>query len=189
MEERYKNVSKMTFRDIEGNLFVFKWRTIQTWWQRYTKHGIIESSNRKDKGTLRKIVPQDIEAAINLALPLFKNSTPNIAELHRCCIQKGFLRADQIAITTFRKVIKKYDLLQDPTQTTNKLRKAFSKAQSNDMWQVDTMHSNYFYLNGRQNPPVKTFLICFIDDASRVIPHGEFFTQDNTPDDVPERLP
>ena len=181
MEERYKAVSRMTFRDLEGNLFQFKWRTIQTWWQRHKKNGVIESSNRKDRGTLRKVVPQDIEAAINLALPFFKNSTPNIAALHRLCIQKGFLRADQIAITTMRKVIKKYDLLKPETETQNKLRKAFSKAHCNDMWQADTLHGPYLYFNGRSKKPVKTFLICFIDDASRVVTHGEFFTQDDTP--------
>jgi len=181
MEQRYKAVSKMTFRDLDGNLFQFKWRTIQTWWQRYRKFGIVETAPRKDHGTLRKIVPQDIEAAINLALPFFKNSTPNVAALYRLCIQKGFLRPDQIAITTLRKVIKKYDLLKPEEQSNNKLRRAFSKANSNDMWQADTLHGPYLYLNGRLQKPVKTFLIGFIDDASRVIPHAEFFTADDTP--------
>lgn len=181
MEQRYKNVSKMTFRDLDGNLFQFKWRTIQTWWQRYRKFGVVVPSPRKDQGTLRKIVPQDIEAAINLALPFFKNNTPNIAALHRLCIQKGLLRPDQIAITTFRKVIKKYDLLKPEQESNNKLRRAFSKANSNDMWQADTLHGPYLHLNGRLEKPVKTFLICFIDDASRVIPYGEFFTADDTP--------
>lgn len=181
MEQRYKAVSKMTFRDLDGNLFQFKWRTIQTWWQRYRKFGIVETAPRKDHGTLRKIVPQDIEAAINLALPFFKNSTPNVAALYRLCIQKGFLRPDQIAITTLRKVIKKYDLLKPEEQSSNKLRRAFSKANSNDMWQADTLHGPYLYLNGRLQKPVKTFLIGFIDDASRVVPHAEFFTADDTP--------
>ena len=181
MEQRYKAVSKMTFRDLDGNLFQFKWRTIQTWWQRYRKFGIVETAPRKDHGTLRKIVPQDIEAAINLALPFFKNSTPNVAALYRLCIQKGFLRPDQIAITTLRKVIKKYDLLKPEEQSNNKLRRAFSKANSNDMWQADTLHGPYLYLNGRLQKPVKTFLIGFIDDASRVVPHAEFFTADDTP--------
>lgn len=181
MEQRYKAVSKMTFRDLDGNLFQFKWRTIQTWWQRYRKFGIVETAPRKDHGTLRKIVPQDIEAAINLALPFFKNRTPNVAALYRLCIQKGFLRPDQIAITTLRKVIKKYDLLKPEEQSSNKLRRAFSKANSNDMWQADTLHGPYLYLNGRLQKPVKTFLIGFIDDASRVVPHAEFFTADDTP--------
>ena len=181
MEERYKAVSRMTFRDLDGNLFRFKWRTIQTWWHRYRKFGVVESSRRKDRGTLRKVVPQDIEAAINLALPFFKNSTPNIAALHRLCIRKGFLRPDQIGITTLRKVIKKYDLLKPEAESDNKLRRAFSKANSNDMWQADTLHGPYLHLNGTKQKPVKTFLICFIDDASRSVAHGEFFTQDDTP--------
>lgn len=181
MEARYKAVSKMTFRDLDGQLFNFTWRTIQTWFQRYRKYGIAESRPRKDQGTLRKVVPEEIEAAINLALPFFNNKTPNVAALHRLCIQKGFLRPDQIAITSLRRVIKKYDLLKPEAESKNKLRRAFSKTHCNDMWQADTLHGPYLYLNGKQHKPVKTFLICFIDDASRVVPHGEFFTEDDTP--------
>ena len=37
LKARYQTVSEMIFKDLEGNHFQFKWRTIQTWWDRYRK--------------------------------------------------------------------------------------------------------------------------------------------------------
>ena len=58
------------------------------------------------------------------------------------------------------------------------LRHSFSIRFANELWQTDTMYGPAI-----QQPDGawrKTFLIAFIDDASRVIAHGEFFYQDNT---------
>lgn len=46
------------------------------------------------------------------------------------------------------------------------------------MWQADTLHGPYLRIN---NTTTKTYLLCFIDDASRVVPHGAFYTSDSTP--------
>ena len=46
------------------------------------------------------------------------------------------------------------------------------------MWQCDTLVSRYLTIKGER---VKTYLICFIDDASRVVTHGQFYLNDNTP--------
>jgi transposase InsO family protein len=180
LKARYQTVSEMIFKDLEGTHFQFKWRTIQTWWDRYRKHGLIETTLRKDRGAMRKVCPEDLLEAINLALPYFKQQVPNITALYRVCIQKGLLRRDQIASNTFRRAVKKYDLLKPEGEHSSKLRLAFSKAHANDMWQADSLHGPYLHINGRREKPVKTYLICFIDDASRVITHGEFFTEDDT---------
>ena len=56
-------------------------------------------------------------------------------------------------------------------------RLAFAKAHSNELWQADTMFGP-FVDNGKR--PVQTKLICFLDDASRLVCHGEFFFNENT---------
>lgn len=49
---------------------------------------------------------------------------------------------------------------------------------ANELWQADTMYGpSIKQTDGKWR---KTFLIAFIDDASRVITHGEFFYRDNT---------
>jgi hypothetical protein len=50
------------------------------------------------------------------------------------------------------------------------------------MWQLDTMVGPYM-TNGKTSTQAK--LIAFIDDASRVVPHGQFFFSENTDNRVP----
>jgi hypothetical protein len=49
---------------------------------------------------------------------------------------------------------------------------------ANELWQADTMYGPS--IEQADGSWKKTFLIAFIDDASRVITHGEFFYNDNT---------
>jgi hypothetical protein len=62
-------------------------------------------------------------------------------------------------------------LKDDPGE--NKRRLAFSMQYANQLWQADTMFGPH--VGGKQ-----TKLIAFLDDASRVLCHGEFFWDENT---------
>jgi putative transposase len=177
-KERYKAVSQMIFKDEDGNPYQFTWRTIQSWWYHYRKHGITEAPQRADKGATRKVTPEFLLEAIEKVLPSFHGKKVNIAEIYRACIEQGHLRRDQIAPNTFRRHVNHFDLLKPSGDQSPKARRAFAKAHSNDMWQADTLHGPYIHIEGK---PTKTFLIAFIDDASRVIPNGAFYTADSTP--------
>ncbi|NOZ72534.1 MAG: transposase family protein [Chloroflexi bacterium] len=174
---RYKTVSRMIFNDEDGIPRQFTWKTIQTWWYHYREHGITEPKSRVDKDTLRKVVPEELLEAIEKVLSGFHGKKYNITEVYRACIEQGHLRSSQVASSTFRRNVKKFDLLKPVDANTPKPRLAFAKAHANDMWQADTLYGPYIKIEGK---PVQTFLICFIDDASRVIPHGEFYTADTT---------
>ena len=179
-EARYKAVSQIVFKDEEGIPHQFTWRTIQTWWYYYRRHGMSVPLQRADKGTVRKVAPEELLEAIEKVLPFFHGKKYNIAEVYRACIEKGLLRRNQIAPNTFRRHVNTFGLLKSSDElgdARRKVRLAFAKAHANDMWQADTLHGPYIYLKGK---PTKTFLICFIDDASRVVPHGAFYTNDST---------
>ena len=119
--------------------------------------------------------------AICQVLPGFHGKNINATAVYRACIEAGPLAPDQIAATTFRRHVKSFGLLKpDADAAGSKARLAFAKAHANEMWQADTLHGPYLKLAG-QCQPVKTFLICFIDDASRVVPHGQFYAADSTP--------
>ena len=108
-DQRVRNVASMTFLDEEGNQYQFTWRTIQTWHYRYKNHGVtgMDTSPRADKGKPRKVTPEEVLEAINAALPHFHNKAngrydkPNKTAIYRFCIEKGLLRADQIARNSF----------------------------------------------------------------------------------------
>ncbi len=174
--QRIHNVAKMTFLDEEGDPHRFTWRTIQTWYYRYKNCGITGMTNqpRADKGSTRKVTPEEVLEAINAALPHFhkkKQKKPNKTAIYRFCIEKGLLRADKIARTTFCRFVREYELLKEDIGD-NKRRLAFSMQYANQLWQADTMF-------GPMVQRRQAKLIALIDDASRVLCHGEFFFDEN----------
>lgn len=177
---RIKRVSEMTFHDEDGVPYVFTWRTIQTWVSLYRQGGTeaLRNRPRKDKGQHRKVSPEDLRAAIESVLPDFHNQAYNKMAIYRRCIERGVLTAGECSQTSFFRLVRTYELLKPPSETLNKKRLAFSKAHTNEMWQLDTMFGPYV-TNGKTKTQAK--LIAFIDDASRVVPHGEFFFSEDTP--------
>ncbi len=184
LEARYKAVSRMVFEDEHGYPHSPTWRTIQTWWYRYRRYGVTEPPARSDKGTTRKMPPEELLEAITAVLPGFRPGGPHAdtpvsaSAVYRACIEAGHFTREQMASSTFRKHVRTFGLLDAKSKAANsKARLAFAKAHANEMWQADTMHGPFLNIGGK---PTKTFLVSFIDDASRVVPHGQFYTADST---------
>lgn len=173
IRQRIRKVSELTFTDEEGQRHRFTWRTIETWRCRYNKHGhaVLGNRVRSDKGKIRKSSPEEVLEAIEQAKP-FMRPEFKLSELYRVCIEKGLLRRDLIAPNTFRRVVKAHEMLKPDSEVTGKKRLAFAKAHANQMWQGDTMFGPYLRENEGKAKQAK--LIAFIDDASRVICHGQF---------------
>jgi len=177
-QKRIQAVSQMTFTDEEGQPRRFTWRTISTWLCRYQKHGVtvMENKSRSDKGQTRKVKPEDIQEAIQAVLPKVHSRPPKRSVLYRLCIEQGLLSRSQVARTTFYRLVNAFELLKPESQTANKIRLAFAKAHANEMWQADTLYGPYVQIEG---VAVQTRLIAFLDDASRVCCHGQFFPAEN----------
>lgn len=175
---RIQAVSRMVFTDEDGHPRQFTWRTIQTWYSRYQKHGltVMENKARSDKGKTRKVVLEDVHEAVRKVLPKTHGKTPTAALLYRLCIQEGLLTRTQIAPNTFRRLVKQYEMLKSDSEASNKIRLAFAKAHANEMWQADTLFGPSIQHHGS---PAQTRLIAFLDDASRVCCHGQFFLSEN----------
>lgn len=182
MRERIKSVANRTFKDEQtGHQYRFTWRTISTWLYRFKKHGIttLDNKTRADKNTYRKVQVNELAEAIHEVLPtLAKNKSHVIPKsvLYRILIQKGYFQRSQLSPTTFYRMVRVHKLFD--FKTTEKLRLSFAMQFANELWQADTLYGPSIQQpNGKWR---KTFLIAFIDDASRVIAHAEFFYQDNT---------
>jgi transposase InsO family protein len=172
------HVSSLVFKDEEGDPLQFSRRTIQTWYSRYQKDGItsMKPKPRSDRGRTRKVEAELVQEAIDRVLPHFRGPT-NLAAIYRACIEKNLLQREQVAPNTFRRIVARYDLLKPPSETENKARLAFSKAHANQLWQADTICGPYVSHQGKK---LQAKLIAFIDDASRVCCHGQFFAAENT---------
>ena len=178
IQARIKKVSEMTFTDEDGQPRQFTWRTIQTWHSRYKKYGLtaLENSIRADKGKIRKVSRESLHDAIQAVLPKLHAKTPARATLYRLCIEQGLLTRSQVAPNTFSRLVKELELLKPDRDCENKHRLAFAKAHANEMWQADTLYGPHVNCEGTK---VQTRLIAFIDDASRVCCHGQFFCAEN----------
>lgn len=178
ISQRIKNLATQSFIDEDANTRQFTWRTIQTWLYRYKSQGItgVESRARKDKGYPRKITPEELLEALNIARAHFRNENIDKMSLYRYCIEKGILNKSQIAQTTFYRFVKEYELLKNDDSLTNKKRLAFAMQYANQLWQADTMFGPY--VKDSNNNHKQTKLIAFIDDASRVACHAEFFFEE-----------
>lgn len=181
VRDRIKAVSNNVFTDEEGNPRTFTWRTISTWLYRFKVSGVtaVQTAERSDKGKTRKITPEQLLEAINQVLPFFRTKNRyNKSDIYRRCIELGVLRKEEIAWTTFYRFIRQYELLKENPDEHNKLRLAFAMQYANQLWQADTMYGP-FVTNG-QGAAVQSFLITFIDDASRLCCHSQFFLNENT---------
>lgn len=175
---RIKAVSQMSFTDEEGHCRQFTWRTIETWLGRYRKHGLSALSNtpHSDKGQSRKISPEALAEAVQAILPKTHRRTPTCALVYRLCIEQNLFTRSEIAPNTFRRKVKELELLQPDQNCTGKQRLAFAKSHANEMWQADTLYGPYVQHGSAK---VQTRFIAFLDDASRVCCHGQFFLAEN----------
>jgi transposase InsO family protein len=180
--KRIKSVSQRTFHDeTSGRDYRFTWRTIESWLYRFKKYGItsMDKKTRSDKNSYRKVQLNELAEAINDVLPTLRfNKTGVILKmaLYRKLLEQNYFSRSQLSQTSFYRMVRENDLLD--IEQTKKLRQSFSMQFANELWQADTLYGpSIKQADGQWK---KTFLIAFIDDASRVITHGEFFYADNT---------
>jgi transposase InsO family protein len=175
---RIKEVSAMAFHDEDGLPRTFTWRTIQTWVSIYKQHGVeaLVSRPRADKGHPRKVSAEVLREALEAVLPEFHGKRRNKMMLYRRAIERGLISTRECSQTSFFRLVREFDLLTPLDKSENPRRLAFSKQYSNQMWQMDTMFGPHIK-HGRT--ATQTKLIAFIDDASRVVAHGQFFFSEN----------
>jgi len=175
---RIRHVSEQRFQDEDGDSFEFTWRTIQTWSSRYKKDGVtsMRGKPRSDKGRTRKVEPEQLLEAIEQVRGSFRG-TPNVTAIYRKCIEQNLLQRDRVAPNTFRRLVAQYELIKPDPEAENKRRLAFAKAHANELWQADTMFGPHVR---HGDGHVQSKLIAFVDDASRVCCHAEFFLVETT---------
>lgn len=139
----------------------------------------MDKKSRSDKDTQRKVSLPQLAQAINEVLPSLGlnkvGKLPN-SVLYQVLLERNYFTRQQLAPTTFYRFVREHELLN--LETTEKLRMAFAMQHANEMWQGDTMHGPA--IKQADSSWKKTYFIAFIDDASRLITHGEFFYADDT---------
>ena len=147
--------------------------TIKDWIHRYKNSGNNLASlyprDRSDCGKTRAIDPETATGLISLRKEMPAVRLPVLMKeaQHRKIIMPG----KTVTYSSLYRMLSAQGLLEkvpgDPQD-----RRRFEAEDPNDLWQSDVMHGPYVTVEGKQR---KTYLICFIDDMSRLICHGEFY--------------
>ena len=150
--------------------------TIHEWLRRYEQSGRrIESlwpRDRSDAGRSRSIDEETELALVNLKreLPRVTLESLLITARKRNLIDTQFRASPQSLYRLFRR----HGLNDEQVEQED--RRRFEVEYPNELWQTDCMHGPPVLVEGK---PRKAYLFGLIDDHSRLIPHAQFYLNEN----------
>ena len=150
-------------------------KTIGSWYSDYIKGGIdaLKPAPRCDRGMSRVLDPEMSESILKKLKEYPKAPATVIYDM--LIEEKAFLKKDASIATVRRFIRGNRAIIDEGVSKAQMLR--FSKEQVNQLWMTDIMYGPYVGVRKKQ----ATYLLAYIDDASRLITHAEFYlSQDIT---------
>jgi len=151
--------------------------TIERWYYAYRAGGFdaIKLKDRSDKGTTKALSAELLDA---LAKARREHPMINITSLIRHMEDTGILAPHSVSHSTIYRHFLKLGLDRRTMKTlhhntSNGPTKAFEFAFANQLWMTDAMTGPT--LKTEKGAVQRTCLLAFIDDCSRVCPHGQFY--------------
>jgi putative transposase len=147
--------------------------TILRWIKRYRdSNGKLDSlypSSRSDRGLSRGMDEETALALISLRKELPKATVPTLIQT----MQKRRLVSPGVTLnlSTVYRFLHHHNLM-NPARANPVDRRKFEVELPNDLWQSDSMHGPRVEVEGRMR---KSYLLAFLDDHSRLVPHGQFY--------------
>jgi putative transposase len=151
--------------------------TILRWVKLYKDFGgkleALANHGRSDSGRSRAIDEETGLALIRLRAELPKATVARlIREMStRRLVSPGLI----LTGTTVHRFLRSNGLMKR-TQALAEDRRKFEAELPNDLWQSDCMHGPQVEHQGKNR---KTYLLAFIDDHSRLVPHAEFYLSES----------
>lgn len=156
-----------------GKRVKFAPMTLKKWYWQYMNGGLeaLIPKTRIDIGKSR-VLSEDVCKQIHA----YRGQFPYITgkKIYEKLIEDGYLNKTEASADTIYRYLKAADLTKEGMSPQECL--AFEFEHANDCWQADTTMGPTIILDGKHR---QTYLIAFIDDASRLLVHGEFFFEDN----------
>lgn len=153
-------------------------KTVMDWLNDYRRGGIeaLKPGYRSDRGKSRKV---NFEMAEKIREKRLQKPRINGIMLYEELVKDGVIVPDRLSLATFYRF-----LAANPDRAASRLPetgekrelKRFSHQWVNELWQTDIMYGPYIKAGrGRR----QTYLLAFIDDASRLITAGMFMFSQN----------
>jgi transposase InsO family protein len=153
--------------------------TLRHWLKDYRRGGFdaLLPKGRADQGRSRTLPQALCDALVSL-----KDEHPglSIPQLIRALRESGAAPASvPLPASTVHRLLSRAGLMhKPPAQPSGQDRRRFAFAQAGELWMSDVMHGPSVAIPGRARR--KTYLIGFLDDATRVVPYCAFALSENT---------
>ena len=153
--------------------------TIRDWLKAYRRGGFdaLLPKQRADRGQSRSLPPEVVEALLATKENNLKLSIQLVIREARKC--PDVPEDLPIPPSTVHRLPTRHGLMDKTKQETGDTdRRRFAFQRACELWMSDVMHGPSVSVGNRTKR--KTYLIAFIDDATRVIPHSAFTLSENT---------
>jgi putative transposase len=153
--------------------------TLRDWLKRYRKGGFdaLMPKPRIDRGQSRTLPPEVVERLLSIKEANPQLSVKLVIQAARACAEVS----EQLPLppSTVHRLLACHGLMQKPTgEPTEQDRRRFAFAHAGQLWMSDVMHGPSVTVGDRTRR--KTYLIAFLDDATRVVPYAAFALSENT---------
>jgi len=154
-------------------------RTLRRFLEAYKMKGLegLRPKLRADRGVRRALPDEIYEQAAALKEELPQRSVSRILDILEGEKQ---IRPGQIARSTLSRHLAKEGLTERTASSTGRSRR-FQKEHRNTLWQTDIKYGPYILHPTDPKRKIRTYLLVFIDDATRLICHGEFYADQKLP--------
>lgn len=151
--------------------------TLVRWITRYLEQGrrleALYPQDRNDQGQTRAIDEETGLALIALRKEMRKMPVP---ELTRMLHQRQLVNGGRsVSLSSVYRFLRQHKLMA-ADEAPQADRRKFEAELPNDLWQSDILHGPVLDCDGKRR---KCYLIAFIDDHSRLIPHAAFYPSES----------
>ena len=155
-------------------------RTLRRYIESYRKYGLkgLEPKGRPEAGTF-KAIPQDVlETAMECRRELPERSVRNIVTILE---KEGYIEPGSVSPSTLSHNLLAlgHSTKQLRNESGTKAARRFVRIGRNTLWQSDCKFG--LYVPDGNGKKKRTFLLAFIDDCTRVVPHSEWYFNHRVP--------
>lgn len=158
----------------------FSLETIRNWFKRYCKFGFangLKTKQRSDRGKCRVIPEEVIRKACDLKIEVPQRTLRKIINILE---REKVVEAGEVTKTTLHRIFQRDHL----TARVPKEKGYWQRYQAefpNDLWQSDQMFGPFLPDPNDPTKKIRTQLLAWLDDCSRLIVHAQFFFEANLP--------
>ena len=169
----FRDAASKVYTNPSGEETKISASTLERWYYAYNKGGFdaLIPMRRCDTGKSRKI-DEDIMEQIRF----LKKEYPRIPAtlIHQKLLDNGTVNKGDISLSTVNRFVNQLKI--ENNYTNNKDMRRYERAHINELWCGDTSYGPYLKIDGKKK---RTYIIAFLDEASRYIIGIDIYFNDN----------